>query len=498
MRVILGIKVTKLCLSLTLLFVIALCIFKVLTRYKQDVYIHPNKVVADTRPGAVLSLYMYEQMGNGATNLMNLQCWAGSLNMQVVEPSIRESRLGGDGVFYFTQDYKTTKTFRDLFDFEQWDHYSNSRDYGPLISMETFLLKASRNIIYVELMYGSSVKCPQSVFDHVRSIFDNPHQIFKHLTIESFPVSFLSSQGFRIVRNVCINLLQDERLRTQAEFNQLIFGDLFGNGNYTIIFDEWRALRNESETEGKLGFVKPGLDHYRILVKDTHCTYESLKLQPHYQTWLDMHRNFSSSEPEPIEPDLELLKESKLGLIPSLFVSKNAASYRAKYLDDRPYLAVMMRMEVLREGISNRNIYHDCLNRVKKLWTFAMERYNLKQTFFSSDLGKYGSASWEFYSQWRHLPSGQFQQDLMHIIDKSSSYTDTVDSSFEDITHSNGRVEIAWTQSIVAANARCVIFLGGGAFQGLILNINGALHKDKECFVFMDKNCNEHAKLGFD
>ena len=207
-----------------------------------------------------------------------------------------------------------------------------------------------------------------------------------------------------------------------------------------------------------------------------------------------MHRNFSSSGPEPIEPDMALLKESEIGLIPSYNVFRNAASYRAKYLHDRPYLAIMMRMEYLHRGISDSNIYHECLKKVKNLWTFARERYNLKETFLTSDLGKYGSFSWTAPSQ---LLSAKFQQDIIRTTNMSSSYTDTLDSSFEDITHADGRVEVAWTQSTVAANARCVIFLGGGAFQGLILNINGALHKDRECFVYFDKSCVEYIKLGF-
>ena len=492
-----GVEGTKLYFSLTVMFMItALGLLMFLsTSYKQDfipvsrTLETTSKVVADNRTGAVLSFYVYEQMGNGATNLMNLQCWAGSLNMQVVEPSIRKSGSGGDGVFYFTQDYKTTQNFRLLFDFDHWNRYSTSHGFSPLISMETFLLKASRNVIFVELMYSSSVKCSKSLFHLVtENIAD---QFFKHSSAAKF--SFLSSQGFRIVRKVCIDLLQDDRLRTQEEFNRLIFGDLFGNGNYTVIFDEWRALRNENEREGKLSFVKPGLNHYRILVKDSRCTYESLKLRPYYTSTPQLQRNFAGSEP--MEPDYAFLKESKLGLIPSYGVSRNAERYRAKYLDNKPYLAIVMRMENLHRGISDSNIYHECLKKVKSLWGIAVEKYNLKHTFLTSDLGKYGSFSWTAPSQ---LLSAKFQQDIIRTTNMSSSYTDTLDSSFEDITHADGRVEVAWTQSIVAANARCVIFLGGGAFHGLLYNLNGALHMNRECFIAFGEECtNDYLKLGF-
>ena len=370
--------------------------------------------------------------------------------------------------------------------------YGNSRGYAPLISMETFLSKASKNVIHVELMYSSSVMCPQSVFGQVRNIFDYPIQFLKHLTISLVPVSFLSSQGFRIVRKVCINLLQDGRLRTQEEFNQLIFGDLFGNGNYTVIFDEWRALRNENETDGKLNLVKPGLDHYRTLVKDSRCTYESLVLRPYYTTTPELQRNVSGSEP--MEPDYAFLKESKLGLIPSYNVSRNADRYRAKYLDNKPYLAIMMSMENLNHVIGDSNIYRQCIQKIKSLWEIAMEKYDLKQTFLTSDLGKYGSFSWTVSQS----TSVQFQQNLIQTINMTSSYTDTFDNSFEDITQSDGRVEVAWTQGIVAANARCVIFLGGSAFHGLLYNINGALHMNRECFIAFGKDCtNDYLKLGF-
>ena len=80
----------------------------------------------DTEP-MVMSLDYYEQIGNGAQNLFDLQCWASSVGIRsVVEPSVLAK--WGSTSLMFSKDEKYLK-FRDLYDithwnFLDWNHWS--------------------------------------------------------------------------------------------------------------------------------------------------------------------------------------------------------------------------------------------------------------------------------------------------------------------------------------------------------------------------------------
>ena len=453
-----------------------------------------SKFVPDSRYGSTFGILVYEQTGNAASNLMNLQCWAGSLKMKVVEPSIRETKMIADDVFQFSKD-SSGERFRDLFDIEHWNSYGRKKNYAPLVSMEDFLENASKNIIYVEVMYSGYLKCPQGTFHYISNGVAAPLQFLRRLGLSvSYPNSFLSSHGFKIVRTVCIDLLQEGRLRTQREFNELLFGDLLGKGNFTVVFDEWRAMRNELEHDGSMDSVDPNSDLHRILIKDTKCTYKCINSQPYHLAWdpIPSQKVTSHKSTPVVNIDTAVLKTGLLALVPSSQVLAHAAKYRAKYLNNKPYVAIMMRMENLQYGITTESSYTSCLNTAKNLWTTATQKYGISQTFITSDAGKYGSYSWS-----PNQASIQFQDDIIRMAGMPSSFVDTLDTNIEEVTGSTGRVNIAWTESIIVAEARCIIFLGGGAFQGIVLNLHSALYLGTECFVFLDTYCKEHAKLGF-
>ena len=452
-----------------------------------------TEFVPDSRYGSVFGLLVYEQMGAAATDVMNLQCWAGSLKMKVVEPSIREKAILGDQVFHFSSD-PSREQFRELIDIDHWNSYAQKKNYAPLVSLEEFIDKASRNIIYVEMMYSGYLKCPQGPFHYVSNIFASPLEFgFRRAEYAVlYPYRFLSSHGFKIVRKVCIDLLQEGRLRTQQEFNELVFGDLLGKGNFTVIFDEWRAFRNESEEEGKLENVDPKSDWHQILVKDSLCTFGSLKIDA-YHNFFRAQKVASHKSSPVVDIDTAALKSGLLGLIPSSQVLGHAAEYRAKYLNNKPYVAIMLRMESLQEGIKDALVYKKCIEAVKSFLKYSKANYQTDQTFLTSDLGKYGSYTIQQYDL---TLSEKFQNDLAAAIGLDS-LKDSVTKRLEAVTQSEGRVRIAWTQGIIVAEARCTIFLGGGAFQNLVLNLHTGLYKENECFVFLDKNCVEFGKAGF-
>ena len=477
------------CRTLLLAVLVALCLqfFVVFYGYKSE-YKSPSMpsrsssskpfnfstqvdFVPDARVGAALNLMIWEQMGNAASNLMNSQCWAASMQMHVVEPLIRETTGEGDQIFYFSGNYQNTERFRDLFDITRWNEYGKQHGYASLISVEEFLEKASRNLIYVKVQYSTSECLIHNNVDTVQ------------------PLSVLNSLGFTLVREVCLDLLHKGRLRTQQELTELIFGDLLGCGNFTVVFSEWRGIRNELEPEGKLSNVKPGASWYRILVKDSPCTYNCINHQPYYKTWLSAKRDISLAG-QKLKYNSTILKKGKVGLIPSDKVLADTAKFRAKYMNDQPYIAIMLRMENLQHGIATNTSYSGCFRTTKKLWTTATQKYGINQTFITSDIGEYGSHSW-----YPNPVTIRFQDDIINMVGMPPSSIETL---IEEVTGSTGRVKMAWTQSIIAAEARCIILLGGGSLQGLILNIHSALYLGRECFAYADTQCDQYAKLGFE
>ena len=426
--------------------------------------------------GFVLSLLFYEQIGNGASNVMNLQCWAGPLQMAVVEPFVRETRESGDQVFFLDlfDSSNSPPRYRDLFDIHQWNQYSKKHGFAPLASMEDFLTKASRAIILVTIIYSGSSQCPKQ-----REVSQDTLIHFEH-------------HGFKVVNKVCINLLHEGRLRTRREFNELVFGDSLGKSNFTVVFDEWRGIRNESEREGKIEWVDVNSEWHRILIKDSPCCYDSLALQPYHVTWAYLEEKNIEHTKQPV--DTAVLKGSKLGLIPSKQVLANVDAFRDRHFENKPYLAVKARME--KYEITDKTLHAKCVKKIASFKQYALDEYKLTQTFFASDVGKYGSNSWS-WPQGNPGLSEELYRDIINVLGTSSDQEDAISREFEAVTHSTGRVSIAWTQGTTVAEARCIIFLGGGAFHGLILNLHSALYRGNECFVYLDEHCNEHAKLGF-
>ena len=346
-------------------------------------------------------------------------------------------------------------------------------------------------------MYSGSLECPQGTFHWLSNSVSSPLQLLRGLGLSlMYPYSFLSSHGFKIVRKVCISLLHEGRLRTQQEFNKLVFGDLLGRGNFTVVFDEWRAIRNESAQEGKLDSVDHDSDLHRILIKDSPCTDNAINLQPYHTSLIQLpSQNLTSHQINPItDADTASMNKAKLGFIPSDRVLTDTTEFRAKYMNNKPYIAIMMRMEILQRGIASESSYTNCLNTAKNLWEYATQKYGINQTFITSDLGKYGSYSWAHLLVTTNQQldvSTQFQDDIIKMVGMPSSIAETTNKNFETVTGSTGRVKIAWTQSIFTAEARCIIFLGGGYFQILVLNIHSALYPGRECFAYLDSNCKQ-------
>ena len=96
----------------------------------------------------VLCLSYWEQMGNALKSLFDLQCWSDIVGIKkTLEPSIHQTSAG---VLYFSPGDAGLK-FGDLYDLDHWNNMSLEYGFSELVSLEYFLNRAARDIVFVQM-----------------------------------------------------------------------------------------------------------------------------------------------------------------------------------------------------------------------------------------------------------------------------------------------------------------------------------------------------------
>ncbi len=173
------------------------------------------------RPGYVVSLSLWEQLTMAARNLIQLQCWAGRLTLNVVEPSLNSTYF----MFTFNQTRQNQLMRLDrLFDMEAWKRQSQEDGIAPLVPREEFERELSvydKNVILVQMSY---------------SLQDGPSNLCSFNWSREISPGLLRYR-MHVVRSVCV----DGNQKTLADFDHIIFGNI-PRENSVVIFNEWRAF----------------------------------------------------------------------------------------------------------------------------------------------------------------------------------------------------------------------------------------------------------------
>ena len=385
----------------------------------------------------VLALKFWEQTSNGLKNLFDLQCWASSVNISnVVEPSIYQDIHSG--VFQFTTNYSNHLAFSHLFDLDNWNSMTQKKGFSPLVSTENFLQHATKDAIHVQVAY-------------LKQFWIVCKPLINFLNTDWYV--FLTNNGFRILRTVCVDLrsLQDHSI-TSKDFQKKIFGERSA-GNVTVIFDFWLGIRNNSKV--------------RIAMNDSEC---SAVLKPLMTAQLSYNK--SSEEYDSPSP------HGSPAIMPSKRISELAEEFISSYLHTRNYTVIMVRTEKL----SSTLIVNSCVHKIGLDLARMRAERTISKIILFSDIGKHGSYNWNVNA---HRYARNFIQRMhqeLHI----NETMDGLNTVFEKITQSSDSVQVAWIQSVLAVRARCLILLGGGLYQLQILNSHGHFHK---CYSFRDHAC---------
>jgi hypothetical protein len=410
--------------------------------------------------GYVLADDYWEQQNSGCRNLQSLQCWAAKLNMKVVEPFLVNSVLHT----LPSSAAPNWLKYSQMYDMSDWNRESVRLNHSTLVPWEEFLVKAQRRVISVEFQYAYS----KDVHRKQAELKENPRQQVK-IKCEphagwpkSGQTALLGVHNFTIVRKVCLNFEYGKYL-TLREFRNAILGDYSPN-EVTVIFRQWRGL-------GIVG---------RILVKDSGCVNTGIQenMRPSQRLYHDANKYVSTYLSS---------NHSKYALPLSASLAHSGGEY----------IAVMARLEKSKLSFNKRKgIVPFCLEQTIKYTRKLVEESGIEMTFLSIDIGKYGSNSFRNTGDSSNLLE-EFAKFFTNFYGGKLTIHEW-ERTFEDIGHTEDSGYIALLQKMIVVQAKCVIFVGGGAFQKHALNLYQSSRPKGEWCIRIIKECTTDKNLPMD
>lgn len=393
--------------------------------------------------GYVLAVGIYEQQTIACKNLFQLQCWAASLGMSVVKPVMKDSFLKTP----LSDDaQRQSLRFEDLFDLADWNREAKQRRYSALVSWSDFLSKAPRKVIIVCFTYPSVSLLKLRVKAGEAAVHAAQGERYKSGCKTQWPteheLQYLQSKGFVVVRTVCLNFYYGDKLSSEV-FNAHIFGE-FSPSEVTVAMEMWRGIGSGQ----------------RVLI------HHSCEIVP-------------------------LINER---IAPSDRQVRDAKAYVKEHLNGEPYLAIIGRLEMSMLTVrSSSPVIPYCLEATHKKWDQLKRELGLQRTFLSIDIGRYGSKRFRY-----HLDptlKSEFVHFFQSIYGPSATVRDW-ERTFENVSGLTDPGYVGLLQKVIVTRAKCVLFVGGGAFQRHALHLYQMGHPSpaEQC-VHVVKECTSASKL---
>ena len=374
------------------------------------------------RQGYILSLSYFDQISNALGRMTSLQCLASQHNMAVVEPFL-PSNSTYPGMPEVGENTGEALKLRDLFDLDHWNKYISrvkgwrkTSSFSPLVTWEEFVECAPREVVAVQIIHRR---------------LESSSLPCSYPWINRYWASTFEPRGFKISNHVCIDHNKVSTI-SEEELKRLIFGST----NVTLIFDQWRGIVKTS---------KPN----ECITSNSRCTNE-------------LGRD-------------TLFK----GLIPSISIRKSAERYKKLYLQNQPYLAILLRIE--RIVLTTRDLGKSCLHDIAN--ALSTKNATSRPIFISTDVGTYGSQS---FQQCTGISADYFSDYIRHLFeilygDKGPQLLKDYDKAFERISYSTHPLYISTLQKAIASQGECLVLLGGGHFQNHAKGLYSLAHRKKDC-----------------
>ena len=379
--------------------------------------------------GFMLALRFWEQQTQATKTILQLQCFASSYGMQTVEPFLYGSFLG----FPF-QDMRSNQSYLrmgELVDMDVWNRESVEKfGFPPVAKWSEFLRTAPRSVVTVCVKYRNPPRIPIPVPGSNFRIGCVP-ECFRKLNAS---LDVLKRYGdFRIVKEACANFVVYAGSVSRKDFIHNILGDR-GNRNVTVLLNEFR------------GFF--GLFRMPVL---SNCG-------------VDHHK-------------------PNITIIPGPRIRTDAAKYIANVLHNKPYIAVLVRIE--RVVLHLNYSIAQCSQKLEKLINTLSQQYAVKNYFLAMDIGKFGSRGTRLHNLTSH---GDIVLSAVYGSTLSFSQWERM---FERYASELEGAYVANLQRAIAARARCLVLFGGGGFQAQAKHFYQAHHADPKQWC-VHRVCADH------
>lgn len=386
-------------------------------RVKSKLEVLDHSQVKDHRIYLLVQRYMGQQ-GVGVKALTALQCWASrtTLPVAIVEPALSDSVLTGDIL-------RASMSLADLFDLEHFNAVSRKAGYPLVIGKEIYREKNAKNIILVSFENGAQY---QQVWPRNDSIATE--ECYASLNKDHFLESVVKEADYCVVKVVVVN----NRGLTAQVFRDIVGKWSSHNNSVTVVFRKFGPWFSQEN----------GVKCLSVSDNYTNALYH-----------------------------------------PSARILRDVERYKELYLNPGNPEAVMMRVEHVISKFSLRKclgiLVSVTTNKSGQGRTEAHEDNNIPMV--AVDFGKYGSNSWEWYvkdDDVKNQAMADSKEALRVILKNNMSFEDW-EETFTRVTGDKVNAGyIAALQRTLASRAECLVLMGGGDFQELVLRDYLEFHLD--------------------
>ena len=402
--------------------------------------LHHNGSRRESDYGYVLATHFSDQMTGSMANVMSLQCWASTLpgNVRLVEPFIHYQTVLGfslntfqhsvTGASLTAADSSENKVkLSDVFDKEQWSRYLLSKSIPPFVSWDYFTRNAPKLLIVVDQSKAAQTDKGLAAY------YDSDSFI-------RWTEEFANHYKFHLVRRV----YYEQKNYSQIAFQDLVYGH-YKPQETVVIFNHF-------------GGTKKYGDVYRIRVDLQKCSRE----------------NFFY---------LELRSSSLLRSMAATYVKK----YMKTSSEGKNYVAVMIRLEHIlrfkRFQVGSKDEQHSML---KKLLDNVVEKVNtvrkkktISNVFVSLDVGKYGSRHLGFEVSKNVALKGEIKRLYIDLFNDTVTEREMT-RRIEETVKVPVSGFVAQLEKNIAANAACLVLVGGGSYQDTISKLYKLFSEEKK------------------
>jgi len=395
----------------------------------------------DWSNGHILVYSSFEEQTNGARNLWQLQMWAKTLKMKVVEPFAVQSMFGVIGAL---PNYNQALRFSDYHDIEKWNKMVIDYGGSSLVQWENFLSGAPRKVI---LLYMLLRQVPEPI---VVSYGEDDVKNYRPGKYEYIPPNDLLwlKQYFNVARVVTfIRNGRKDYPMTLEELNSYVFGE-FDPAEVTLVIVNWVGMNT---------------GRWRIQMK---TTLESSFIN---SLRIDFHNPQSSPE-----------------ISPSRRVLKAYENYVAQYIGNRKYIGIVFRTHcVLRFGIKQADFsvkseyLLNCSTQLKHTLDRVRDKWGI---FMAYDLGTFGSDGYFTPEDRRLFPLRD--QIFLDVFNGSILMKEREEMLINAAGGISDRGFIAILEKTIATRADCIILLGkSSSFVESSASLYFSLHPSNTCAV---------------